>query len=69
MTYPYQSYAYCLMYNVMINAKFNTFATTILWKNINHNILTLLVKCYNGISVHLWILSVIVKLYHKSGSS
>ena len=60
MAYPYQSYAYCLMYNVMINAKYNTFAIAILWENINNNTLTLQVKCYNDISVRLRIPSVIV---------
>ena len=69
MTYPYQSYAYCLMYNIKINAKFNTFATAILWENINHNTFTLEVKYYNSISVRLRILSVIVRLYHESGNS
>ena len=51
----------------MINAKCNTFATAILRENINNDTLTLLGKCYNDISMCLWILSVIVKLYHESG--
>ena len=53
----------------MINVKYNTFATAILWENINSDTLTLWVKCYNGISMRLRILSVIVKLYHESDSS
>ena len=53
----------------MINFEYNTFATAILWKNINNNTLTLRVKYYNGISVYLRILSVIVKLYHQSWRS
>ena len=50
----------------MINVKYSTFATAILWENINNDTLTLRVKCYSGISVRLRILSVIVKLYHES---
>ena len=45
----------------MINVKYNTFATAILWENINNDTLTLQVKCYNGISVRLRILSIIVQ--------
>ena len=56
-----------LRHNVMVNAKYNIFATIILWKNIDNDTLTLRVKCYNGVSKHLRILSVIVKLYHESG--
>jgi hypothetical protein len=44
----------------MINVKYNTFATAILWKNINNDTLTLRVKCYNSISVRLRIPFVIV---------
>jgi len=51
----------------MVNAKYNIFATTMVWKNINNDTLTLRVKCYNGVSKHLRILSVIIKLYHESG--
>ena len=56
MAYPCQSVAYCLRHNVMINVKYNTFATAILWENINNDTLTLRVKCYNGIFVRLRIL-------------
>ena len=56
MAYPCQSFAYCLRHNVMIKVKYNTFATAILWENINNDTLTLRVKCYNGISVRLRIL-------------
>ena len=44
----------------MINVKYSTFATAILWENINNDTLTLQVKCYNGISVRLRIPSIIV---------
>ena len=60
---------YYLRNDVMINVKYNTFDTAILWENIKHNTFTLEVKCYNSISVCLRILSVIVRLYHESGSS
>ena len=40
----------------MINVEYSTFATAILWDNINNDTLTLQVKCYNGISVRLQIL-------------
>ena len=60
MAYPCQSYAYCLRHDVIINVKYNTFATAILWENINNDTHTLWVKCYNGISVRLRIPSVIV---------
>ena len=53
----------------MINFEYNTFATTILWKNINNDTLTLQVKCYNGISMRLQIHSIIIKLYHESDNS
>ena len=33
----------------MINIKYSTFATVILWENINNDTLTLRVKCYNNI--------------------
>ena len=45
-----------LCLDVMINVKYNTFSTTIISENINNDTLTLRVKCYNGISVHLRIL-------------
>ena len=51
---------YYLRNDVMINVKYNTFGTAILWENINNDTLTLRVKCYNGISVRLWVSSVIV---------
>ena len=34
----------------MINVKYSTFATAILWENINNDTLTLWVKCYNGVA-------------------
>ena len=34
------------MNDVMINVKYSTFATAILWENINNDTLTLRVKCY-----------------------
>jgi len=37
----------------MVNVEYNTFATAILWEQINNDTLTLQVKCYNGISVQL----------------
>jgi hypothetical protein len=39
----------------MVNVKYNAFAAAILWDKINDDTLTLRVKCYNGISVRLWI--------------
>ena len=33
----------------MINIKYSTFATAILWENINNDTITLRVKCYNDI--------------------
>ena len=56
MAYPCQSFAYYLRNDVMINVKYSTFATAILWENKNNDTLTLRVKCYNGISVRLRIL-------------
>ena len=53
---PARVFAYCLRHNVMINVKYHTFATAILWENINNDTLTLWVKCYNGIFVRLRIL-------------
>ena len=44
----------------MINVKYNTFATAILWENINNDTLTLRVKWYDGISMRLRIPSVII---------
>ena len=57
---PLLEFCYCLRHNDMVNVKYNTFATAILWENINNDTLTLRVKCYNGISVRLRILSIIV---------
>ena len=53
LTYPCLSFAYYLRHNVMVNVEYNTFATAILWEQINNDTLTLRVKCYNGISVQL----------------